>query len=341
MTEHKEDHKHADFEKAKTSEIRSLLIDYFQLNQNLNQLIENWKKSDSSFEKFSSKFGGLRLLRQHPCECVFSFICSQNNNIKRNTQMLKKLRTKYGQLVIDFALQDIQLIQLESETTNTTSTSNNQQQNINQQNIKQENIKQENNKQPITNLKSLLEDISPPDEKFFSFPTIATLAKKCDENSLREMGFGYRAKYVVEAANQILQKEIEFQKDNLKPTIKNENNKNQNNQNNQNDHGNNKNENNGDETNEKNEWLFSLRNEKREKVQKELTQLMGVGRKVGDCIALFSLDKFDVIPGLFLFLFFVFIFYFHQRCKLAQIVCLYSYCLFCFEIQKYLIITYI
>lgn len=29
-------------------------------------------------------------------------------------------------------------------------------------------------------------------------------------------------------------------------------------------------------------------------------ELMGIGRKVADCICLFSLSKFDVIPGIFL-----------------------------------------
>lgn len=44
-------------------------------------------------------------------------------------------------------------------------------------------------------------------------------------------------------------------------------------------------------------WLTSLRESpSRSEVQKELTELMGVGRKVADCIALFSLDKLDIIP---------------------------------------------
>lgn len=34
--------------------------------------------------------------RQDPVECLFSFICSSNNNIARITLMLDKLRTTYG-----------------------------------------------------------------------------------------------------------------------------------------------------------------------------------------------------------------------------------------------------
>ena len=34
---------------------------------------------------------------QDPTECLISFICSSNNNISRITQMLGRLRTRFGQ----------------------------------------------------------------------------------------------------------------------------------------------------------------------------------------------------------------------------------------------------
>eukprot|EP01116_Phalansterium_solitarium_P003715 TRINITY_DN1453_c0_g2_i2.p1 TRINITY_DN1453_c0_g2~~TRINITY_DN1453_c0_g2_i2.p1 ORF type:complete len:219 (+),score=70.74 TRINITY_DN1453_c0_g2_i2:674-1330(+) len=43
-------------------------------------------------------------------------------------------------------------------------------------------------------------------------------------------------------------------------------------------------------------WLVGLRSLPRDEVQKELLAFMGVGKKVADCIGLFSLDKFDIIP---------------------------------------------
>lgn len=40
------------------------------------------------------------LRRQDPVECLFSFICSSNNNIPRITLMLDKLRRSYGELLL-------------------------------------------------------------------------------------------------------------------------------------------------------------------------------------------------------------------------------------------------
>jgi 3-methyladenine DNA glycosylase/8-oxoguanine DNA glycosylase len=39
--------------------------------------------------------------RQDPTECLFSFICSSNNNIPRITLMLDRLRAAYGEPLAD------------------------------------------------------------------------------------------------------------------------------------------------------------------------------------------------------------------------------------------------
>lgn len=40
---------------------------------------------------------GLRLLRQDPEECLFSFICSQNNHVRRITAMIDSLVAELGE----------------------------------------------------------------------------------------------------------------------------------------------------------------------------------------------------------------------------------------------------
>lgn len=44
------------------------------------------------------------------------------------------------------------------------------------------------------------------------------------------------------------------------------------------------------------DWLEGLRGLPNEKIREELTSLMGIGNKVADCIALFSLDCPSSIP---------------------------------------------
>jgi len=64
------------------------LRDYFQLDLcKLNDLYPKWRKVDQYFDSCFDKMTGVRTLRQHPVENLFSFICSSNNNIARISSM--------------------------------------------------------------------------------------------------------------------------------------------------------------------------------------------------------------------------------------------------------------
>eukprot|EP01016_Furgasonia_blochmanni_P023709 TRINITY_DN25572_c0_g3_i1.p1 TRINITY_DN25572_c0_g3~~TRINITY_DN25572_c0_g3_i1.p1 ORF type:complete len:273 (-),score=59.59 TRINITY_DN25572_c0_g3_i1:60-878(-) len=76
-------------------EVKDMLHDYLQLSYDYDALCREWAK-DEHFKKIASKIVGLRIIRQDPFECLISFICSQNNNIIRNTKMLGTLRKTYG-----------------------------------------------------------------------------------------------------------------------------------------------------------------------------------------------------------------------------------------------------
>lgn len=57
---------------------------YFRLDTNLEELYKGWLKAHTHFENTASKkFVGIRQLYQEPVENLFSFICSQNNHIRR------------------------------------------------------------------------------------------------------------------------------------------------------------------------------------------------------------------------------------------------------------------
>lgn len=93
---------------------------------------------------------------------------------------------------------------------------------------------------------------------FHSFPKPADLAKPETEGLLRDLGFGYRAKYIYKTACKFVDNEG-F------PDITIE-------------------------------QLNSMRNKSYEEAHQFLLQLDGVGPKVADCICLMALDKHDIVP---------------------------------------------
>ncbi|CAM9909740.1 unnamed protein product [Lampetra fluviatilis] len=75
------------------------LRDYLQLGVALEQLYEEWSRVDPHFARVAGHFPGVRVLRQDPVECLFSFICTSNNHISRITVMLERLCASLGELV--------------------------------------------------------------------------------------------------------------------------------------------------------------------------------------------------------------------------------------------------
>lgn len=78
-----------------------ILNDYFQLSIKLQDLYTHWSAQDSNFKEKSERFEGIRMLRQHPVENLFSFICSSNNHISRISSMVEKLCEHYGEFVTE------------------------------------------------------------------------------------------------------------------------------------------------------------------------------------------------------------------------------------------------
>lgn len=223
-------------------ESRIILRDYFQLKVNLEDLYKRWcEKADDNFKDIAESLYGMRILRQDPVECLFSFLCSSCNNIARITQMLDKLRKEYGELLYMDPKRGIEC---------------------------------------------------------YSFPTIEVLDKLATEERLRELGMGYRAVFIKESARELNQA--------IELTLSNQNNSSD------------------SDSSEgcgvnimkfKNgvEYLHALRNLDRTQVARELTfkankkklaagnnttrlGLTGVGPKVADCVALFSLDQTGCVP---------------------------------------------
>lgn len=97
----------------------------------------------------------------------------------------------------------------------------------------------------------------------FALPSVEELAMTKDEK-LREIGFGYRAKFVVQTAQRLTEMaKLKYGEQGMEYRLLEEIRESQ-----------------------------STRNE----VQQWLMQFPGIGRKVADCIALFALERLDVVP---------------------------------------------
>ena len=122
-----------------------------------------------------------------------------------------------------------------------------------------------------TNYSPSLLSLTPPSgsgepEPYHPFPPPSTLAAPQVAAGLRTLGFGYRADFIQKTAKMLVDRSVEPSSSKPPPAFYA-----------------------GQEPVEV--WLTSLRGEQTAVAREELTKLMGVGRKVADCVLLMSLDK--------------------------------------------------
>lgn len=67
----------------------------FRLDDNIEEIFAGFS-NDSILLNLLKKYGGLRLIRQDPYQCMISFACSSNTNISMIRTMLKNLSMKFG-----------------------------------------------------------------------------------------------------------------------------------------------------------------------------------------------------------------------------------------------------
>ena len=127
-----------------------------------------------------------------------------------------------------------------------------------------------------TNYSPSVLSLSPPSgsgepELYHPFPPPSALAAPDVTAKLRTLGFGYRADFIQKTAKMLVVRDVEPSPSKLPPRFYA-----------------------AQEPAE--EWLASLRKEQTSVAREELIKLMGVGRKVADCVLLMSLDKVCLVP---------------------------------------------
>ena len=81
-------------------DIKRICTDYFDLNQNYENIKTKLSKIDKYLEN-SIKYGnGIRILHQDLWETIISFIISANNNIPRIKTIIERISKKYGKKII-------------------------------------------------------------------------------------------------------------------------------------------------------------------------------------------------------------------------------------------------
>ena len=204
-------------------EAKYTLQRYLNLEKDSLNLFEyepKWSQTDPNYmAKALKTCSGVRLFRQDPFECLISFLCSSNNNIPRITLMLKRFRKQYGTkipLKISLTL-------------------------------------------PLSSFNSQNENIESEIElEFYQFPTLNQLLSSSEFNeiSLKKLGFGYRASYIVKTVQQLQELGGEKWLQQLQ-----------------------------------NKESFTS-----SQVVEKLEHFRGVGPKVAACVGLCSLDRWDLVP---------------------------------------------
>jgi N-glycosylase/DNA lyase len=71
----------------------------FRVDDDIKKILSTVSK-DTLVYKAIRKYPGLRLMREEPHQCIFSFVCASNTNMLMTRKMLKSLSKKFGYKVI-------------------------------------------------------------------------------------------------------------------------------------------------------------------------------------------------------------------------------------------------
>ena len=71
----------------------------FRLDDDIKYILSTFS-NDTLLSDAIRKYSGLRLMRQEPYQCMFSFVCASNTNIPMIRRMLNSLSRKFGRKIV-------------------------------------------------------------------------------------------------------------------------------------------------------------------------------------------------------------------------------------------------
>ena len=80
--------------------IKEIIINYFDLKTNYNEIDEALTKNDNNMKTIIDRCKGYKILSQDPFEMCISYIISQNNNVKRISKTVEEISKKYGNKIV-------------------------------------------------------------------------------------------------------------------------------------------------------------------------------------------------------------------------------------------------
>ena len=89
---------------ASERSLKPYVTDYFRLDQDIHRVHAALRRTDDdgTMTQLIEAYGGMRILRQDPWECLVGYICSQNNEVEGIAKIVADLASAYGaRLTVD------------------------------------------------------------------------------------------------------------------------------------------------------------------------------------------------------------------------------------------------
>ena len=96
----KQDGDYLEIDSNKQDRLLEIVTNYFDLETDYNEYIDDLSKNDSYLKEISNKCSDYKILRQDKFEMFISYIISQNNNVKRISNSIEKLSKMAGEKII-------------------------------------------------------------------------------------------------------------------------------------------------------------------------------------------------------------------------------------------------